>query len=291
MTETSGIVDASGGGMTPYIMSPGRTRSYHTRESRSVAALLAACRIRGVDAQLGQAREHLLESLALRVKQRRIRIVGRREMRVDGDDLQIAAGDQLGQRELEVVVPQPEPVHARVDLQMTAKPRRHVSPPRLAATGRRRGSRWSASGCGRTRRRPRSRRARRRSESRSVTPAFRSTTASSMSAHARIFAPASCSASATAGAPWPYALALTTAMMPGVGEPALFERNSEMARKFDWSAPISTWANVQRVDISQLARGPTPARSRPASATLRRGSPKLGIDHCAGRRRRLRSGS
>ena len=102
-------------------MSPGRTRSYHTRESRSVAALLAACRIRGVDAELRQARKHLLESLALRLKQRRIRIVRRREVRVDGDDLEIAAGDQLGQRELEVVVAQPEPVHAGVDLQVTAK--------------------------------------------------------------------------------------------------------------------------------------------------------------------------
>ena len=121
MTGCSGIVDASGGGMTPYIMSPGRTRSYHTRESRSVAALFAACRMRGLTPSSRQAREHLLESLALRLKQRRIRIVRRREMRVDGDDLEIAARDQLGQRELEVVVTQPEPVHAGVDLQMTAK--------------------------------------------------------------------------------------------------------------------------------------------------------------------------
>ena len=33
--------DASGGGTTPYSRRPGRTRSYHTRASRSIAALFA----------------------------------------------------------------------------------------------------------------------------------------------------------------------------------------------------------------------------------------------------------
>ena len=74
--------------------------------------------MRGVMPSSRQPRKHLLESLALRLKERRVGIVGRREMRVDRDDLEIAAGDQLGQRELEVVVPQPEPVHAGVDLQV-----------------------------------------------------------------------------------------------------------------------------------------------------------------------------
>ena len=41
MTGSSAIVDASGGGTMPYSSSPGRTRSYQTRESRSSAALLA----------------------------------------------------------------------------------------------------------------------------------------------------------------------------------------------------------------------------------------------------------
>ena len=42
MTGVSGSVDASGGGTMPYSSRPGRTRSYHTRESRSSAALFAA---------------------------------------------------------------------------------------------------------------------------------------------------------------------------------------------------------------------------------------------------------
>ena len=42
MTGVSGSVAASGGGTIPYKSRPGRTRSHHTRESRSSAALLAA---------------------------------------------------------------------------------------------------------------------------------------------------------------------------------------------------------------------------------------------------------
>ena len=42
MTDCNGIVECSGGGTTPCSISPGRTKSYHTRESRSVAALFAA---------------------------------------------------------------------------------------------------------------------------------------------------------------------------------------------------------------------------------------------------------
>src|SRR2546426_444913 len=42
ITGCNGMVDASGGGTTPNINRPGRTRSNQTRESRSVAALLAA---------------------------------------------------------------------------------------------------------------------------------------------------------------------------------------------------------------------------------------------------------
>ena len=138
------------------------------------------------DAELRQAREHLLESLALRLKQRGVGIVGRREMRVDRDDFEIAAGDQLGQRELEVVVAQPEAVHAGVDLQMTAQPH---------AVLRGRGLQRSARAGRRDRRREvvlehavdvADAQARRRSESRRVTPALRSTMASSMSAHARM---------------------------------------------------------------------------------------------------------
>ncbi len=48
ITGASGSVEASGGGTMPYSKSPGRTRSYQTRESRSRAALFAACRYFGV---------------------------------------------------------------------------------------------------------------------------------------------------------------------------------------------------------------------------------------------------
>jgi len=42
MIGVSGIVEASGGGTSPYSKSPGRTPSYQTRLSRSSAALFAA---------------------------------------------------------------------------------------------------------------------------------------------------------------------------------------------------------------------------------------------------------
>ena len=148
------------------------------------------------DAELRQARQHLLESLALRLKQRMTR--DRRPSRnacrpptISRLRLAISSGSvnsRLSWRKA-------EPVHAGVDLQMAARAARRALPRPPAAIVRRRASRWSASGCARTRRRHRSRRARRRPESRRVTPALRSTMASSMSAHARIVAPASCSAS------------------------------------------------------------------------------------------------
>src|SRR5687767_14616393 len=39
-------------------------------------------------------------------------------MRVHGDDFEIAARDQLGQRELEIVVTQPEPVHTGINFEV-----------------------------------------------------------------------------------------------------------------------------------------------------------------------------
>ena len=119
ITGFSGIVVASGGGTTPYISSPGRTRSNQTRESRSVAALLAACTQPRADAELRQSRQHLVEPLALLLKQRQIRDRRRsrnacRRRRSRG----CALGHELRQRVLQIVVAQSEPVHAGVDLEM-----------------------------------------------------------------------------------------------------------------------------------------------------------------------------
>ena len=63
-----------------------------------------------------------LESSALFMKQRRVRIVGGGEMRIDGIERQVRTGEQLGQRAGEIVEPEPEPVHAGVDFQVIAHP-------------------------------------------------------------------------------------------------------------------------------------------------------------------------
>ena len=77
----------------------------------------------GADAQLRKAREHLLETLALCLKQRVVGIVRGGKVRVHGRDVEIAARQQLRQRALEVVEAQAEAVHAGIDLQMTRQRR------------------------------------------------------------------------------------------------------------------------------------------------------------------------
>ena len=49
-------------------------------------------------------------------------IVGCCEMGVDAIDLQTAARRELRQRVLQIVVTQPEPVHAGINLEVTAEP-------------------------------------------------------------------------------------------------------------------------------------------------------------------------
>ena len=66
-----------------------------------------------------QLLEHALETLALLGKQRTLGIVSRREVRVDRRDGQVLARQQRRHRAIELIVTEPEPVHARVDLQMT----------------------------------------------------------------------------------------------------------------------------------------------------------------------------
>ena len=55
-------------------------------------------------------------------------IVRGREVRVDRIDPQMAAGRDLGQRPIDVVVPEAEAIHAGVDLEMAAE--RHPMPRR-----------------------------------------------------------------------------------------------------------------------------------------------------------------
>ena len=61
-----------------------------------------------------------VEADALLVEQRRLRIVSGREVRVDGLEVEVLAGEQLRQRPPEVVEAEAEPVHAGVDLQVIA---------------------------------------------------------------------------------------------------------------------------------------------------------------------------
>ena len=56
------------------------------------------------------------------LEQRRLGIVGGREVRVDRIELEVLAGQQLRQRPPQVVEPEAEPVHAGVDLQVIAEP-------------------------------------------------------------------------------------------------------------------------------------------------------------------------
>ena len=105
--------------------------SCHTRESRRSAALLHAWRriLPSVAVALGFAPaqsefrddlRRLLESHALFVEQRQIRIVRRGEVRVDRLEPEVGAAQHLRQRAAQVVVAKPEPVHAGIDLQVIA---------------------------------------------------------------------------------------------------------------------------------------------------------------------------
>jgi hypothetical protein len=71
-------------------------------------------------AELLDRAQRVLEPRALLAKERRARIVGRREMRVDGFELEVLAREQLGQRAAQVVVAKTEPIHPGVDFQMVA---------------------------------------------------------------------------------------------------------------------------------------------------------------------------
>ena len=55
-------------------------------------------------------------------KVRRLRVVGGGEMRVHGVELEVRARQQLRQRSPQVVVPETQAVHARVDLEVIAQP-------------------------------------------------------------------------------------------------------------------------------------------------------------------------
>src|SRR5215204_2817631 len=69
-----------------------------------------------------------------------LRIVSGSEMGVDRDDLEVRTRDELGQRELEIVVTKAEAIHAGVDLEMAAEPHSMSGGSRLqrpAGAGRR----------------------------------------------------------------------------------------------------------------------------------------------------------
>jgi hypothetical protein len=63
----------------------------------------------------------LLELQPLLLEERMLRLVGRREMRVDRLELEIGASEQLGNGPLQVLMAEPEAVHSRVDLQVIAE--------------------------------------------------------------------------------------------------------------------------------------------------------------------------
>ncbi len=118
----SGIVDASGGGTTPYSSSPdapGRT----TRASRATARRCWPRARTRSDAERRQVPPHALEPQALLLHQRMVGHVGRGEVRVDADELQVRARQQLRERARQVVVPQAQPVHSGVDLQVILQTR------------------------------------------------------------------------------------------------------------------------------------------------------------------------
>ena len=88
------------------------------------------------------ARDRRLEARPLLAEERVIRIVGGRKVGVDGVDPQVRAGRDLGDRPIEVVVAEAEPVHAGVDLEMA--PERDAAatrPPPPGRAPRRRGNR------------------------------------------------------------------------------------------------------------------------------------------------------
>ena len=127
----------------PYSSSPGRTRSYHTRASRSSAALLHAWMYRtGAAVHTLDLGQRAFEPHSLLVEQRRVRLVGGREMRVDGAELEVLAREQFGQRPSQVVVPKPEAIHPGIDLEVIRKPPLVLGRRRLhGACGARRGDR------------------------------------------------------------------------------------------------------------------------------------------------------
>ena len=96
-----------------------------------------------------------LESRALRLEQLVSGLVGGAEMRVHRVEREVRAGEQLRQRPPQVVVPEPEAVHAGVDLEVIAQRRAALGRAGLQRRARRPGSRSSASGRDRTRRRDR----------------------------------------------------------------------------------------------------------------------------------------
>jgi len=73
-------------------------------------------------AQRLQIGEDPIEALALLVEERRCGVVRGREVGEDGVEIEILAAEQIGQGTPQVVEAKPEPVHARVDLQVIAYP-------------------------------------------------------------------------------------------------------------------------------------------------------------------------
>ena len=71
--------------------------------------------------QRAERRQRAIEPRALLFEERRLRIVGGREVRVDGVEPQVSAAEHLRHRPPQVVVPEAEPVHAGIDLQVAAQ--------------------------------------------------------------------------------------------------------------------------------------------------------------------------
>ena len=182
--------------------------------------------------------QRALEARALLVEQRVLGLVGGREVRVDGVELEVRAGQQLRQRAAQVVVAEAEPVHAGVDLQVVAERAAVARGRRLHARAPRRASRSSASGV------------QSNTPSRSLTlerAEDQDRRAHAGRAQRDAFLDVGARQQSRAGvlererrpgrAPWPYALALTTAMTPGGVAGALAPRGSRRSlRKFDLSA-------------------------------------------------------
>jgi len=202
----------------PYKSKPGRTTSYHTRESRSSAALLHAWRTTGAPWR---------RSTTTLACSKRSRCVSRSALSgtsADAKCVKIASSRRCG------LASTSGSVRSRLSCR---KPSRFmpvsilrwypIVAPRAAAAActARAADGLEMVGVSECSKRP----ARSltlsapKTSTGTCTPARRSTTPSSMSAHASIVAPAASRASATRSAPCPYALALTTAMMPGAVRP------------------------------------------------------------------------